>query len=385
MTDTREYQATLLPRRERGIIQSNGECVPPSLRNVLLLSSVGCVLFVIVISFFRSYFAVVDDFGDNIKYMTIARAIRNWDFQNVTVLHFWGLPYLIAVVSLLTGSSIHVALLLISFGACVVSVTLAYRLWGGWPAGFFTVLNFEWLQRSFLGGAEPLFLCMLFGTFLAVRNDYWLLAALLASLSTVVRPIGLFALIAIGVVLLWRRKFWKLGLAISIGLAVGGLYIFPLARYFGNPLANLSSYQTEAAWDDGFPIGWPFHAIVKGTIQYPGPWTNLLLTYGWIVFLLLAAIVMVTTKRFHQFAQRFPVESLFAAMYLAFIYTYNSPYWARVAFPRFALPVVPLALVALYRWIPKDTRVLWILGLVSPILAAASAIGVRNVITLIYH
>lgn len=384
MTDTRDYPGTLLLRRERGIIQSNGECVPPSLRNVLLLSFVGCVLFVIVISFFRSYFAVVDDFGDNIKYITIARAIRNWDFQNVTVLHFWGFPYLIAVVSLLTGSSVRVALLLISFGAWVGSITLAYRLWGGWTAGFFAVLNFDWLQRSFLGGSEPLFLSLLFGTFLAVRKEYWLLAAFLASFSTIVRPIGFFALIAIGAVLLWRRKFRTLTIAIGIGLTIGGLYIFPLATYIGNPLINVSSYQAQA-WDGRFPIGWPFHAIIKGTILYPAPWTNLLLSYGWIVLLLLATVVMITTKRFHQFAQRFPVESLFGAMYVAFIYTYNSSYWGRGAFPRFALPVLPLVLVALDRWIPKDTRVLWILGLVSPILAAASAIGIRNVITLIYH
>jgi hypothetical protein len=338
---------------------------------------------VIVISVYRNYFAVVDRFGDNYSYMTIASAIRNWNFQNVTVHNFWGLPYVIAAVSLLTGSSVRIALLLISFGACVGSTTLAYRLWGGWIAGFFAVLNFDWLQRSFLGGAEPLFLSLLFGTFLAARKNYWLLAALLASFGTVVRPTGFFALIAVGLVLLWRREFRTFVLAIPIGLTVGGVYIFPLATYFGNPLANVSSYQPT--WDHGFPIGWPLYAIVKGTILYPEPWTNLLLTYGWIVLLLLAAIVMITTKRFHHFARRFPVESIFAAMYLTFIYTYNSSYWARGSFPRFALPVLPLALVALYRWIPKNRRVLWVFGIVFPILAAASAIGIRNVITFSHY
>jgi hypothetical protein len=368
---------------KQGVAQPSAEFAHPSLRSVLVLSFVGSVLFVTVISLCRNYFAVVDNFGDNYSYMAIASAIRSWDFHNIIVKHFWGLPYVIAALSLLTGTSVRTALLLISFGTCLSSITLAHRLWGGWIAGFFAVLNFDWLQRSLLGGAEPLFLSLLFGTFLAVRNNYWLMGALLASCGTAVRPMGLFALVAIGVVLLWRREFWTFILASLVGLTVAALYIVPLATYFGNPLANVAGYQMN--WDNGLPIGWPFYAIVKGTIDYPVPWTNLLVTYGWIVLVLLAAISMIATRRLHQLARGFPVEYLFAAMYLTFLYTYNSSYWARGSFPRFALPIVPLALVALNRWIPKDRRVLWIVGFFSPILAAASAIGIRNVVPLIYH
>ena len=368
---------------KQGVTQASVEISPPSLQSVLALSFAGYVLFVTVISACQNYFVVVDQFGDNHTYMGVASAIQNWDFQDITIQQFWGLSYVIAALSLLTGTSVRTALLLISFGACLASVTLAHRLWGGWIAGFFAVLNFAWLQRSSLGGSEPLFLSLLFGAFIAVRNNYWPMGALLASVSTVVRPMGLFALIAIGVVLLWRREFWTFVLATLVGLTVGGLYIVPLAIYFGNPFANVGSYQTD--WDNGFPIGWPFYAIVKGTIIYPVPWTNLLVTYGWIVLVLLAAVAMIVTKRFHLFARNFPVESLFAATYLAFLYTYNSSYVIRGSFPRFALPIVPLALVALDRWIPKDQRVLWIVGFISPILAAASAIGIRNVVSLIYH
>ena len=381
-SNTLKYWGTLLLEHKQGVAQASIEA-SPSLRSVLALLFVGYVVFVTVISAFRNYFAVVDQFGDNYTYIAIASAIRSWDFHNITVRHFWGLPYVVAGISLLTGTSIRTALLLVSFGASLASVTLAHRLWGGWIAGFFTVLNFDWLQRSFLGGAEPLFVALLFGTFLAVRNNCWLMGALLASCSTVVRPMGLLALIAVGVVLLWRREFRKFALASLVGLIVGGLYIVPLATYFGNPLANVGGYQTN--WDNGLPIGWPFYAIVKGTIDYSVPWTNLLVTYGWIVGVLLAAVAMVVTRRFHQFARNFPVESLFAAAYLAFLYTYNSSYWTRGSFPRFALPIVPFALVALDRWIPKDRRVLWIAGFISSILAAASAIGIRDMVSLIYH
>lgn len=336
-----------------------------------------------MISLERNYFVVVDNFGDNHWYLAIASAIRNWDFRDITVKHFWGLSYLIAALSLLTGASVRTALLMISFGAYLASTALAHRLWGGWIAGYFGILNFDLLQRSFLGGAEPLFLALLFGAFIAVRNDYWLTAALLASCGTVVRPMGLFAFIAIGGVLLWRREFRTFVLASLIGLTVGGLYSVPLEIYFRNPLANVSGYHTN--WDNGLPIGWPFRAIIEGTILYPAPWTNLLLTYGWIIFVLLATVAMIVTKRYHQFARSFPVEAIFAAMYLAFLDTYNSSFYVRGIFPRLALPILPFALVALERWIPKDQRVLWIVGLISPTLAAVSAIGIRNVVPLIYR
>lgn len=54
-------------------------------------------------------------------------------------------------------------------------------------------------------------------------------------------------------------------------------------------------------------------------------------------------------------------------------------------FARFALPVVPHALLARERLIPKNQWVLWIFGIVSSILAAGSPIGIRRVIPLLYH
>jgi hypothetical protein len=369
--------------REQHTLQANAENAPPALPSILLLAFVGCVLFVTVVSLFRNYWSVVDRFGDNYSYVAIATAIRHWNFEGLEVKHFWGLPYLMAMTSFWTGASPRSALLVISFGTCFVTIILVNKLWGGWIASFFVVLNFDWLQRSFLGGAEPLFLCLLFATFLAVRKDSWLWAALLASLSTLVRPMGLIALIAIGLTLLRLREFRTFIVVTLIALILGGLYVIPLAIYFGKPLANVTSYH-QSDWDQGFFIDWPFHAIIKGTILYPAPWTNLLLTYGWIILFPLAAAVMLTARRYRQFVQNYPVETLFAAIYVTFLYTYNSPYWARVSFPRFALPIVPFALMVLKPWIPKNLPVLWTFGIISPILAAASALGIRNVLQLIY-
>jgi hypothetical protein len=70
---------------------------------------------------------------------------------------------------------------------------------------------------------------------------------------------------------------------------------------------------------------------------------------------------------------------IFAVTYFIFIYTYNSPFWMRRSFPRFAIPILPFVLLALNKWLPKDRRLLWGLAVVSSVLAACSAIGIRNV------
>lgn len=129
-------------------------------------------------------------------------------------------------------------------------IVLAYRLWGGWVAGFFAVLNFDWMQRLFLGGSEPLFMALVFGALLTVRRERWLLAALLAAFSTTVRLVGMFALVALGLALLLKRDFRNFSLATLTGLIVGGLYASPLALYFQNPLANVHRYQ-QADWEGG--------------------------------------------------------------------------------------------------------------------------------------
>ena len=149
-------------------------------------------------------------------------------------------------------------MLFISILSSLVGTAIAYRLWSGWIAGFFAILSFDWLQRSYLGGSEPLFVALLFGAFWAVRPA----AALLASCATVVRPLGIFALIGIGLVLLWRHDYRRFAAATAIGITVGVLYMLPLARHFGDPLATVNSYHS-AEWQGGWLFGFPFYAIIR--------------------------------------------------------------------------------------------------------------------------
>ena len=340
-------------------------------------------IFAVFISAMTPYLALVDNFGDNSAYISIAAAIRKWDFRGVFVKHFWGLSYFMAAISKLTGLSDRNALLTISWASSVIAVILAYRLWGGWIASAFAILNFDWYQRSYLGGSEPLFVALLFGSFLAIRRERWLLAAFLAALATITRPLGVFLLLGIGLALLRRRDWKRLILATSIGLVIGILYVIPLARYFHDPFATVHSYQSAQASATVPLFGVPFYAIVKGTILYPAPLSNLVLTFGWIFLVLIAIIAMLWTQHFRNYAREHLPEIVFAAPYLLSLYCYNYPMWARGNFPRFAIPIVPFVLIALGRWLPKDRRLLWMLAPVTAVLAASSAIGIHNVIRLL--
>ncbi|HYM79327.1 MAG TPA: hypothetical protein VE377_25345 [Candidatus Dormibacteraeota bacterium] len=354
----------------------------PSRAELASLVALSFLIFVCIVTRVRGYAAAVDHFGDSSAYMSLASAIRHWDFHGIVIKQFWGLPYAMAALSKVTGLSDRTSLLVFSLVPSLLAVLLARNLWNGWIAGYFAILNFDWLQRSCLGGSEPLFVCLLLAAFVSVRRQRWLLASLLAALATVVRPLGVFALVGIGLTLLWNKEFRRFAAATAIGLTVGVLYAIPLALHFGDALANVSSYHSRE-WEGGWLFGFPFYAIVKGTLIHPAPWTNLILSFGWIALVVLAVIVMAKSAEFRSYCRSHAVEAIFLAPYLWCLFTYNYPSWARSNFARFAIPVLPFVLLALNRWLPKDRRMLWGLAVVTSVLAASSALGVAAVVHLL--
>ena len=332
----------------------------------------------------RSHHLVLD-YGDNEAYLSVAKAIMDWDFHQVGIQHFMGYPYFIAVVSLLFHVPTLFALWLIAAVSALVSVWLAARLFGTVAAGYFALTNFAWLQCSFLGGSEPLALAFGLGALLAFRRDRVFLTALLGSLSVTVRPLMIFVLVGIGLVLLYRRKFGSFFVALGTGVAIGTLYMLPLARYFGDPLLTVHTYTTHdyggggIVGPHGHLFGWPFHGIVAGTLAYPAPWSNLLLSFFWIG-LVLAGVYMMFSSSFREYAKAYPNEVIFCGLYLLALFSYDYLIWARSHFMRFSIPALPFVFFALLRFLPKDRRLFWCLSIVSAVLATLSAIGVRNVI-----
>jgi hypothetical protein len=357
---------------------------PPALSRVLVLVLISYGVF--LATFFLlggSFWPKVEDFGDNPGYIRLAVAIHHWQLSGVVVKQFWGLPYVVATVSLATTFSETVSLIIVCAVASLVAVTVCYWLWDGWIAIFFALLSFDWFQRSLLGGAEPLFVAFLLGSFLALRRNRWFLTAVLGALATVVRPFGVFALLGLGIELLYRRRLRDAAVATGVAMGIGALYAWPVKHYLGNPFANVALYQ-QNDWHGRLPFSFPLMAILKDTFPRNAPWTNLAFTWCWILFVVVACVVGIRSGELRRYAKAHTAEVWFVILYAMALYTYNAPGWSRSNFPRFALPLLPWALVFLRRYLPLDRRFIWGLVVVSPVLAAASAIGIRHAATVLF-
>lgn len=354
----------------------------PTSGEVLALAALACLIGFVVISVVEPFWDRVRAFGDSAFYVDIVRAIRRWDFSSLSPWHFWGLPYIVTGVAVVTSLSEWWSLLIVCISSALGATFLMHRLWGGWVAGYFLILSLEWQQRALLGGSEPLFVFFLLASFSSARRERWSLAALFASLATIVRPLGVFLLLAIGIVLLARKAYGKLAASTAIGVCVGAIYVLPLVVYFGDPFANFRFYQTND-WANGSPIGLPFVSIISGAISFEMPWTSRARAAFWILFYVVAAVAMLRHPRFRDYARRWPVEPLFAAFYLFFLFSYNSPVWAWVEFARYSLPALPIALYALDNYLPRDRRLLWALTPISAALSAVSAMNARRVLSIL--
>jgi len=332
---------------------------------------------------FHSWNHRVLSFGDNAAYIEVATAIQHWDFHGVDTQHFMGYAYAVAVLSLALHLPVASSIWVVAGVASVVSTVMVARLFGTWVGAYFALLNFTWLQLSFLGGSEPLAVALGMGAFWNFRRGHTLLAALLGSLATTVRPMMFFAIVGIGVALLCQKRYAKLIGAVALGLAIGLLYLWPLAHYFGDPWRTVHSYTSRdygaanLAGPHGHLFGWPFHGIIVGTMSYPAPWTNLILTFSWIVLVIIGTVAMFR-RDLREYWRGNLAEAIFCGLYLLAIFCYDYLAWARGNFMRLSIPALPFVFFALLRWLPKDRRVLWCLSALAPTLAACSAMGIRN-------
>jgi len=321
-------------------------------------------------------------------YSFISAALRHWDFRAVPAdqpKEFWGLPYLSAVFAGLTSLSDTTAILIIDFCAYLATIVLCERLWGRLIAVWFMVVNWFWLDSSVAGGCEPVFMALLLGSFLAVRKERWILAATLASCASIVRPIGIFALVAIGGVLLMRRDIRKLLLAVSIGAVTGLLYLTPLTLAYGSPMASIRSYQSND-WAGASPVTIPLLPIIKGalytrdTMRLP-----LKILIGFWVLLTLAGMIRWTFGvSFRRHLEAHPVEAIFAVLYTVFLFSYNTNFWVWQHFPRFALPVLPFVLMAFRGRLPASRPLLAGVAIASIICVVLPKAGIETIVPLIH-
>ena len=364
-----------------------GSAPQPSRRELLLLVFTSAAVFLGTCSYLRGWHYLLANYGDNDAYLSVANAISHWDFRHVGVQHFMGYSYFVAVLEVLLRIHSPIVLVLVAFPASVLATLLTARLFGTWIAAYFALTNFAWIQVALLGGSETLGVALGLAALCAFRLDYLVLAAILGALAVTVRPLMVALLVAIGLALLLQNRYRDFLKVFSISLLVGALYVAPLAIYFGDPLLTVHSYSTRdygaggMVGPHGHLFGLPFQGIIMGTFYYPAPWTNLALSFSWI-FLVLAGVALMFSPRFRRYAADHPAEVIFCGLYLFAVFSYGYYVWARSAFIRFAIPALPFVFFALDRYLPKRRAVLWALAIFTPLLAALSAVGVRNVVHL---
>jgi len=305
------------------------------------------------------YLESVSRNADNSAYALIAGAIRSGHFEEIeTVIRFWGLPYAVALTSLILHVGAYPAIALISVVSILASAGLAAVLWSRRVAAYFVVTNYTFLQFGVFGGAESLFLALLLFSLWVARRGHWGWAAIVAAAATTVRPLGCLALLAYGVTLLHQRRY-KSALAATLGgSAVLILYCVPLYIHFGDPLANFHGYQATN-WNHGWPITFPFGGIIanfRTRANIHGPiMLGAKVAYVAAHVTLLAGALGSRERRTRLFLR--PQEGMFVCLYSAFMFLYNAPEWALSIYPRLLLAVFPM-LLDVYRVRLPRSRVL---------------------------
>lgn len=318
--------------------------------------------FAVVIIAFGNFPTRVALNGDNPWYAAESAAFRGAAEPGITVRHFPGFPLAAAAVVSLTRISDDAAIVIVSLVASFAAVMLAGELWGGVIAAWFAILNLDWFQRSILGGAEPLFALLLFLAIRDARRERWARAALFAALATVVRPLGVFALVAIGIALLRQRKFRTLAASLAISAAVAAAYFALMHAVFGDALLNFRFYRGMGLGHDRTFV--PFVTLALSYRDHLITLRNVVKTLAWTAFTFAAVFAAVRRKVWQP-----STEWLFAALYLA-SFLFFPAWWIEGESSRYLTPVIPLLLVGVRPWIPSNRFVMWVCGVAMVTIAA---------------
>jgi hypothetical protein len=120
-----------------------------------------------------------------------------------------------------------------------------------WSALLFCVLPPRWLVYHAVGATEPLFLCWVFGAFLALRRERPGVVVLLAGLAAITRIVGVLLVPVFALVYIERgerRRALAMGLAVAPLLALFGWYHVVYGDFFAYFTWNLGAAGIVSPW-----------------------------------------------------------------------------------------------------------------------------------------
>jgi hypothetical protein len=326
-------------------------------------------------------------FADNPEFLPAAEFIKQWRFgASYPDWHFAGLPIAIAALSTVFRISTPVTLVLLSVLCSTSACIVIYRLYGGAVTAAFLIVSAEWLQGSLLGANEPLFTLLFLASFLAVRSGFWSSAALLSSLATTVRPVGVFVVLALGIDLLRRRKWADLAWSVTIAGGIGCAYLWFAHMLTGDAFMNFKRYRFD--WgESGSPLAMPPVALLRSlrSILSESRWYVSMKYLGWpILTMLLIAALCANREARTQVWRVHAVESIAVSLYIFFFLSYNYSgvgwYW-----PRFMIPVIPFLLLSIRKWLPSTIWIVWPAVALSSLLACSELLKMKTVFGFAFH
>ena len=350
--------------------------IEPTLAELLLMFVLMLLVAGVLLNTWSRIPKDLGNWSDNGSYLQVIDHLRGSPItEPEPPVHFWDFPYAILLLSWLSRISDIRSLVVLCILFSLCATVMIRELYGGWVAAFFLVIDYEWIHLSILGGNEPLFMVFLYGSFLAWRRRLYLLAAGLASLATVTRPIGILALIAFGILLVKWKRWGELGKVIFLSSAIGGLYLWHVARVFGTPFANFVGYRRD--WGaSGFPFTYPLHAIIPSYIMlaHQIKATSVI----WFAIWPVAAVVGLWApfRRINRTEWNRP-ELFFAFAYCTFLYVYNLSVMSE-NFSRFLIPVLPILIWGMRDCLPKSRAIIWSLALICSVCSVAALVGFRT-------
>lgn len=305
------------------------------------------------------------DWLDNGTYIAASNAIRTgrWIALKDNPTPFFGFPLVIAAVTRATALNGWAAVIAISLLSALIMCACVHHLYGSPAVLSPLVLSWDWVGICVLGGSEAPFCACLFGAFLCARSERWRTAATLAAIATTIRPVGVFALLALFLSRIHRHA-WRTSAEIALlGITIGLVYLGLVGSLTGDPWINFRTYRVD--WNTGWPVGPPFIALVHSSLP-------LFHRFGWWIGMRVMVVVAMTAAAGIHVGYRIALgrwslpeaESMFALLTVGFLLCYpfrNLAY----EWPRFVIPAVPILTAAHRSIVPADRRFWWLVVLAN--------------------
>jgi Gpi18-like mannosyltransferase len=353
----------------------------PSLFFCLLLFLGALLLHVILLQWaHRNVAEIAFTIYDNADYLEIADRLQGFDFHGYEAKRFWGFPLAIELVSKLLQIPAVSALILVSLVSGILAVQLSYKLYGGYVASLFAVGNYIWLTFCLEGTSEPLFAALVYGGFLNLRGENWMLGGAMLALATIVRPVAVLALFCAGIALMFRHKYRQLAAVAAPAAAIGLAYLALLNRAIGDAFAQFRNYAPD--WGGGWwPFSWPMVSTVRAISVLPMRWTGQTYDIFWIVLTFLGLCAMCLGRSYRALWRQHPIEAAFGLAYVVFFISYNRLPSAGAGGidSRLIGPILPMILMSFGRWAEWDRIALVGMGFLAAILSACAMVGFRAV------